>query len=992
MVIRFLTFGSCYLFFEICFLLLVSCYLVLGILVLVICFLALVIWFLKFTLLLFLQNIFKAVKWLPVSVIIMAVACTSKKQAAPIDEMAVLNRQIAERGKQIVAAFQQNDTTALLRLYREQAAGSKRAGNWAVFCRSNLGISDLYYDSSSTVSEPFLNAIIELEDTLRRDVSLQPLLAEAYGRRYFVYQEKGLYYNIIHDCEKYLEYSNPSLDSAYLVYVLNQAGVAASVIGDQQQSVIYLERLLNYVTAQNDAEEVASASVNLANSYNQNHEPGRAIPVALNALRLNAVSPQRRAYLNAVLAEAYNQLEKKQEALRYVDAAIPLLLRLPADIAVYERLANIYRVQGDIQAALRQPGAASAAYQRSLYYRARGNAALSGREAGKTFIALGELAQAAQQPDSALYYYNRALQAVFPHDTAIGLNTLPREDQLYHENTIMEALDAASTAYVQQYEIQKNTALLKQALQCIHLAFGVDEQLRQLYIYDNSKYRQGTESRERSRRAIDICRLLQKAEGGNWMNTAFAYAEKSRANALLDKIKENLLSGIRNDTAFAQTRRLWAGIKNLEDQLYEAQKDSTGKERLSILLKEKGTLEAAFSRNRNRINTLLQNASATGKLPDMLLAANREKLLETHDAVIEYFAGDSLLYRFVLQKGKENVEMAVVPLAVSDSLVKLLLPYLTDKDKYNNDPSAYNSIAIRLHETIFPPLDKEQGKVLVVADGLLQFLPFEALMSGRGKPEFLVNSYVLTAAFSCASLLQQMNMAEGNLNADAIAFAPFIKQGKDGLPALPQTAAEVESVRRAGEVVAIFINEQATAQQFMEQAGKGKILHLASHAYAGDGDSVPPRIAFPGAHLSLEQVYALQLNNRLVVLSACETGIGQLVTAEGALSLARGFYYAGARNVINSLWEVNDGSAAQIFEYFYHHLKKTGSINRSLALAQQEYIKNAPLEKRSPYYWASFICIGDGKYAPPKDNTRLILIGLGGLLGLIGLMILFRRR
>lgn len=957
------------------------------------CYLSLVIWFLKFTLLFFHSNIFRAVKWLPVSGIIIAIACTSGKQAAPVEDKALLNRQIAERGKRVVAAFQQNDTTALLRLYREQAADSKKAGNWAVFCRSNLGISDLYYDSSSTVSEPFLNAIIELEDTLRRDVSLQPFLAEAYGRRYFVYQEKGMYYNIIHDCEKYLEYSNPSLDSAYLIYVLNQAGVAASVIGDQQQSAIYLERLLNYVTAQNDAEEVASASVNLANSYNQNHEPGRAIPVALNALRLNAVSPQRRAYLNAVLAEAYNQLEKKQEALRYVDAAIPLLLRLPADIAVYERLANIYRVQGDIQAALRQPGAAGAAYQRSLYYRARGDAALSGREAGKTFIALGELAQAAQQPDSALYYYNRALKAVFPHDTAIGLNTLPREDQLYHENTIMEALDAASVIYMQQYDEQKNTQLLKQAIQCIHLAFSVDERLRQLYIYDNSKYRQGSESRERSRRAIEICRRLQQAEGGNWMNTAFDYAEKSRANALLDKIKENLLAGLRNDSAFAETRRLWARIKNLEDQLQEAQKDSGGTERLAVLLKEKETLDAAFSRNRNRVNTLLQNA--TGKPPDMLLAANREKLLQAHDAVIEYFEGDFFLYRFVLQKGKENVEMTAVPRADADTLVKQMLPYLTDKDKYNNNPAAYTQIAVRLYEKIFPVLNRNKGgqlKVLIVGDGLLQFLPFQALMNGPGKPEFLVNSYVFTAAFSCASLLQQMNMAGDHFSADAIAFAPFISRGKEGLPALPQTAAEAESVRRAGEAVHIFRNEQATPQQFMEQAGRGKILHLASHAFAGNTGLVPPRIAFTGGDLSLEQVYALQLNNRLVVLSACETGIGQIVTAEGALSLARGFYYAGAKNVINSLWEVNDGSAAQIFEQFYRQLKKTGSINRSLALAQQEYVKKAAPEKRSPYYWASFVCTGDGVYEPPKNNTRLIFISVSGLLILAGLMVVFRRR
>lgn len=941
------------------------------------------------------SSILQIIKRLPVLLLIIAVACTQKKEPAPATGEAItaLRQQIAGRQKRINDTAVAKDTAALLALYRQQTTDSKKAGEWAVFCQSNLAICDLYYDSSTAVSEPYLDAIIALEDTLKQHPALKPFLAQAYGRRYYVYQERELNHNVIHDCEKYLEYSNAALDSSYLVYVLKEAGIAASKIGDQQQSVNYLERLLDYVTRQHDAEEIAAASVNLGNSYNQDNQPGRAMDVVWKALPLNGISPERKAYLNAVLAESYNQLNKKQEALRYVETALPLLQRLPPNTNVTERLSDLCRVQGDVLADMQQPGAALTAYRRSLYYRSQNNSSLYGREAGKTFITIGEIMQSAGQPDSALYYYDRALKAVFPNDTAVGLQRLPRREQLYHENTIMEALDAASTVYLQQYAQTMDAALLQRSLDCSNSAFAVEELLRQLYIYDNSKYSQAQESKSRSRRGIEACRLLWAATGKDkWLDEAFMYAERSRANVLADKIKQNLLTGLSNDSAFAGTRQLWLKIQNISDRIKDIKSDTSHSAELAVLLKEKEQLEALFSRNKSRENALLQEV--TKEKPPITMAEIRGRLLEQNDAIIEYFAADSLLYRFVLQKENAQLEMTAVPVHAVDTLVRELLPYLTDRNKYNNQPGEYAHMATQLYRLVFPALNqnnKETKKVLLIADGLLQFLPFEALMKEPAGQNFLVFGFRFTSAFSCGSLLQQMNTAAGSFVEDGIAFAPFNEKVRNSLPVLPQSGPEAASIHRAGNLVQVYKNEQATVKRFMEQSGNGKILHLASHAFAGEADSLPPRIAFADGDLSLEKIYSLQLNNRLVVLSACETGIGRLVTAEGALSLARGFYYAGAKNVINSLWEVNDASAAQIFEQFYRQLKKTGSIDGALALARQEYIRSSPVEKRSPYYWASFVCIGDGVYEPPKDHTRLIVISIAGILGLAILMFVSTR-
>ena len=154
-----------------------------------------------------------------------------------------------------------------------------------------------------------------------------------------------------------------------------------------------------------------------------------------------------------------------------------------------------------------------------------------------------------------------------------------------------------------------------------------------------------------------------------------------------------------------------------------------------------------------------------------------------------------------------------------------------------------------------------------------------------------------------------------------------------------------------------FSGSSATAFSFLKETNQSlAALHLSTHATA---DSLP-RIEFFDKPIPLHEIYAARLHAELVVLSACETGIGKIESGEGLMSLARAFSYAGAKSLIASLWNVNERSTATLFSNFYQQLDKGNTRSTALRLAKLDLINSSEMDARkSPYFWAGFIFIGE---------------------------------
>jgi CHAT domain-containing protein len=130
----------------------------------------------------------------------------------------------------------------------------------------------------------------------------------------------------------------------------------------------------------------------------------------------------------------------------------------------------------------------------------------------------------------------------------------------------------------------------------------------------------------------------------------------------------------------------------------------------------------------------------------------------------------------------------------------------------------------------------------------------------------------------------------------------------------------------------------------------------------------------------------------MVVLSACNSGIGTLYYGEGLMSLARGFTLAGASSVIKTTWEINDEVSAAIMTRFYFHLSKGREKNEAMRLAKLEYLKSSPPAFKNPYYWAAYEVLGDNE---PVVRNSMVYVTIIGLIVIISggvVLFYFKRR
>jgi CHAT domain-containing protein len=200
-------------------------------------------------------------------------------------------------------------------------------------------------------------------------------------------------------------------------------------------------------------------------------------------------------------------------------------------------------------------------------------------------------------------------------------------------------------------------------------------------------------------------------------------------------------------------------------------------------------------------------------------------------------------------------------------------------------------------------------------------------------------------------------------------FAPYRALGAhlDRLPWTRVEAAQIMKVTPPGKGLELLDFEASRATALSAQLERYRIVHFATHALT-DSDhpessglvlSLFDRRGRPqNGFLGLEQIYGLHLRAELVVLSACETGLGRQIDGEGLIGLVRGFMYAGAARVMASLWSVDDEVTAQLMGYFYKSLEQDRLSPAAALRAAQLQVRQRP-NWSAPYYWAGFQLEGD---------------------------------
>ena len=249
---------------------------------------------------------------------------------------------------------------------------------------------------------------------------------------------------------------------------------------------------------------------------------------------------------------------------------------------------------------------------------------------------------------------------------------------------------------------------------------------------------------------------------------------------------------------------------------------------------------------------------------------------------------------------------------------------------------------------------------------------------------YLIKKHEISYNFSALlwSEMVQKQYEEKGLLAVAPSFNHSnMNESRYALGALNHTQTEAQYISGLfnGDTL---IGSQATSQAFLESAQSYGILHLATHAQVNMDQIEKSCLYFSPDSLSNENLYISDLYNLnfptdLVVLSACETGVGEVIKGEGVVSLARGFAYAGASSIVTSLWRVRDNSTSEFMKVFYENLKNGERKSEALRNAKLDFIDSNP-QYAHPFYWAPFVGIGNMEEIDNSDlpNTLTYVFGI----------------
>ncbi|MEM1323338.1 MAG: CHAT domain-containing protein, partial [Bacteroidota bacterium] len=390
----------------------------------------------------------------------------------------------------------------------------------------------------------------------------------------------------------------------------------------------------------------------------------------------------------------------------------------------------------------------------------------------------------------------------------------------------------------------------------------------------------------------------------------------------------------------------------------------------------------------------------------------QETLLTEQQTLLEYFAGDNSIYCFLIRRDTLIVKEIQNAKVIYDQIIQLrdLIDHrpFPSYEEYGGDEVLVNISHHLYRELLLPLADELSSELIIIPDGKLAYIPFEALLTSlpeeahryRSHP-YLIRQHQVSYGTS-ATLLNELRVTPKQTGAkQLLAVAPaFTSEEVDELAVRSEQLGPLKfNIPEAQQICEItdgdlLAGQSATANAFQEQANNFRLLHLATHAKANDKRGDYSFLAFAGEEaterLYASDIYNLELSADMVVLSACETGVGELIRGEGFISLARAFTYAGARSLVHSLWRVNDNTTSELMFTFYENLKLGQTKSRALHQAKLDYLSQQKDRAAHPFYWAAFVLYGNMEAVEWSSESSFfypwgILVLVGVLLGFLGL-------
>lgn len=360
--------------------------------------------------------------------------------------------------------------------------------------------------------------------------------------------------------------------------------------------------------------------------------------------------------------------------------------------------------------------------------------------------------------------------------------------------------------------------------------------------------------------------------------------------------------------------------------------------------------------------------------------------LTEQELLIKYFTGTEATYAVIISQK----EIKLFKLGGTKELKEMLQVYFPMLGDPLRNAGKHSK---KLYTHLIGPWEQELKNyttLTIIPDDILHYLPFEVL-ENKGLP--LVQSHEIKYANSLDLwLLKEKSFSAVQQNKMLFAaFAPLYGAAEMNTQEVRgERFKNIEGAKKEAQLIAaklngdVFLDEDATVENFMERTTTYRIYHLAMHAVMDDKEHTRSGLIFQdNGILNFTSLYGMYFPAELVVLSACNTGVGKLAAGEGLLSLSRALTYSGVRSSVYSLWEVPDTETSTIMLSFYEYLQEGKNKTTALAAAKRDFLKNNPL-KTHPYYWAGFVINGDASPVVPNNPTFLWYLAAALLFAVLG--------
>ena len=371
---------------------------------------------------------------------------------------------------------------------------------------------------------------------------------------------------------------------------------------------------------------------------------------------------------------------------------------------------------------------------------------------------------------------------------------------------------------------------------------------------------------------------------------------------------------------------------------------------VELLVKRNEPWRALEVADSSRARVLTENLTGRTSLTEIA-----RDLKEAHATVLFYWLAPERSYLWILSPNSFNL----VPLPGKARLDREVESYRSLIELEKRDPAAdANAVGRRLYEMLVGPAAPYIAKgsqVVLIPDGSLHSLNLETLLGPDPVPHYWIEDVTLSVAPSLGSL--QIGRAASARSRSLLLMGDPIMTGT-GFEPLPDAASEIQQVRRyfPSAHTAVFTQAAAVPQAYRSaQPRRFSTIHFVTHADANEQSPLDSAIILsPSANryrLYARDVAEIPLDADLVTISACRGAGTRTLSGEGLVGFAWAFFEAGARNVVTSLWDVNDRSTAAFMGYFYAAVDSGESYPAALRSAKLKLLKT---QYRKPYYWAPF--------------------------------------